>query len=29
MHAYEPVPSCSSGTSHAAKQNQRVLISRA
>ena len=24
QHPYEPVPSCSSGTSHAAKQNQRV-----
>jgi dienelactone hydrolase len=23
-HPYEPVPSCNSGTSHAAKQNQRV-----
>jgi dienelactone hydrolase len=23
-HPYEPVPSCSTGTSHAAKQNQRV-----
>jgi dienelactone hydrolase len=24
QHPYEPVPSCSSGTSHAAKQNRRV-----
>ncbi|HEX3977309.1 MAG TPA: hypothetical protein VHW96_13670 [Solirubrobacteraceae bacterium] len=24
QHPYEPVPSCSSGSSHAAKQNQRV-----